>query len=152
LIALGESAAATARFDEVMVAVAASLPVPGGAQIDRQCLANADIVEQAMGDKWAALREYSVYRAKDPGVKAAMRTMMSELGVPPIPVTDLESISAPTELVWGRNDRANRLRIAEAASTRFAWPLHVIDRAADDPPMEQPELFTAAVTAGDHQN
>jgi pimeloyl-ACP methyl ester carboxylesterase len=117
-----------------------------------QCLADADTVEQAMGDKWAALREYSVDRAKDPGVKTAMKTMMSELGVPPIPVTDLESISTPTELVWGRDDRANRLGIAEATSTRFGWPLRVIDGAADDPPMEQPEQFAAAVIASDHEN
>ena len=110
-----------------------------------QCLADAETVEQAMGDKWAALREYSVDRAKDPDVKAAMKTMMSELGVPPIPVTDLESISTPVELVWGRDDRANRLRIAQAASTRFGWPLRIIDGAADDPPMEQPEPFIAAV-------
>jgi pimeloyl-ACP methyl ester carboxylesterase len=110
-----------------------------------QCLTNADTVEQAMGDKWTALREFSVDRAKDPGVKAAMKTMMSELGVPPIPLTDLESISKPTELVWGRDDKANRLRIADAASTRFGWPLHVIDDAADDPPMEQPDAFVAAL-------
>jgi pimeloyl-ACP methyl ester carboxylesterase len=75
-----------------------------------------------------------------------MKTLMSELGVPPIPVADLESISTPTELVWGRDDRANRLRIAEAASDRFGWPLHVIDDAADDPPMEQPDAFVAALT------
>lgn len=112
-----------------------------------QCLANAATVEEAMGEKWVALRQYSVDRAKDPAVKAAMKTLMSELGVPPIPVGDLESISTPTVLVWGRDDRANRLRIAEAASKRFGWPLHVIDDAADDPPMEQPHAFVAAVTS-----
>ncbi len=112
-----------------------------------QCLANAATVEHALGEKWIALRQYSVDRAKDPGVKAAMKTFMSELGVPPIPVADLESISTPTELVWGRGDRANRLRVAEAASARFGWPLHVIDDAADDPPMEQPDAFVAALLA-----
>ena len=112
-----------------------------------QCLADADAVEQAMGAKWVALRQYSVDRAKDPGVKAAMRTLMAELGVPPIPMADLESISTPTELVWGRDDRANRLHIAQAASERFGWPLHVIDGAADDPPMEQPQAFVNAVLA-----
>ena len=112
----------------------------------KQCLADAAPVEQAMGDKWGALREYSIDRARDPGVKAAMKTFMSELGVPPIPVADLDSIATPTELVWGRGDRANRIRIAEAASTRFGWPLHSIDAAADDPPIEQPEAFVAAVT------
>ncbi len=110
-----------------------------------QCLANADTVEHAMGEKWEALRRYSVDRAKDPGVKAAMKTLMSQLGVPPIPAADLASISTPTELVWGRDDRANRLRIAETASKRFGWPLHVIDDAADDPPMEQPDAFVAAL-------
>jgi pimeloyl-ACP methyl ester carboxylesterase len=111
-----------------------------------QCLANAETVEDAMGEKWIALRQYSVDRAKDPGVKAAMKTLMSQLGVPPIPVADLESISTPTKLVWGRDDRANRLRIAETASKRFGWPLHIIDDAADDPPMEQPDAFVAALT------
>ena len=111
-----------------------------------QCLANAEPVEEAMGERWVALRQYSVDRAKDPGVKAAMKTLMSQLGVPPIPVADLESIATPTELVWGRDDRANRLRIAQAASKRFGWPLHVIDGAADDPPMEQPDAFVAALT------
>ena len=112
----------------------------------KQCLAAAAPVEVAMGDKWGALREYSIDRARNPGVKAAMKTFMSELGVPPIPVADLESITTPTELVWGRGDRANRIRIAEAASTRFGWPLHIIDDAADDPPIEQPKAFVAAVT------
>ena len=110
-----------------------------------QCLDDADPVERAMGKKWAALREYSIDRAKDPDVKAAMKTLMSQLGVPPIPPAELESISNPTELIWGRNDRANRLRIAEAASKRFDWPLHIIEDAADDPPMEQPEAFVAAL-------
>jgi pimeloyl-ACP methyl ester carboxylesterase len=111
-----------------------------------QCLLNAETVEEAMGEKWIALRKYSVDRAKDPGVKAAMKTLMSEMGVPPIPVADLESISTPTELVWGRDDRANRLHIAEAASKRFGWPLHIIDQVADDPPMEQPDALVAALT------
>jgi hypothetical protein len=33
------------------------------------------------------------------------------------------------------------LRIAEAASERYGWPLHVIDNCADDPPRDQPEAF-----------
>lgn len=111
-----------------------------------QCLSDAAPVEQAMGEKWEALRTYSVDRAKDPGVKAAMKTFMSELGVPPIPEADLAAISNPTTLVWGRGDRANRLRVAEAASAKFGWPLEIIDGAADDPPMEQPAAFAAAVT------
>ena len=47
---------------------------------------------------------------------------------------ELARIAVPTMLVWGRHDRANRLRVAEAASDHHGWPLHVIDDAADDPP------------------
>lgn len=111
----------------------------------RQCLTDVDPIEATMGQKWTALRSYSLDRAKDPGVKAAMKYFMSDLGVPPIEPVDLEAISAPTSLVWGREDGANRLRIAEAASERFGWPLHVIDGAADDPPIEKPDAFIDAL-------
>ncbi|CAN5885419.1 hypothetical protein BH20ACT6_BH20ACT6_04750 [soil metagenome] len=111
----------------------------------RQCLADDTTVRESMGDKWDALREYSLDRARDPEVKAAMKFFMSELGVPRIPITELEAITVPTSLVWGRHDRANRVRIAEDASERFGWSLHIIEGAADDPPMERPDEFVAAV-------
>jgi hypothetical protein len=38
-----------------------------------------------------------------------------------------------------------RLAVAEAASARHGWPLRVIDHAGDDPPMEQPAAFLAAL-------
>ena len=62
-----------------------------------------------------------------------------------IPAQDLARITVPTTLIWGRHDRANRLRIAAAASERFGWPLHVIDDAADDPGRDQPEAFLRAL-------
>jgi hypothetical protein len=37
------------------------------------------------------------------------------------------------------------VRIAEAASVRHGWPLHVIDDAADDPTIDQPEAFLHAL-------
>ena len=70
---------------------------------------------------------------------------MRELGVPRIPPEDLARIAVPTTLIWGRHDRANRLRIAEAASARYGWPLHVIEDCADDPPRDQPEAFLEAL-------
>lgn len=116
----------------------------------RQCLADDVTVEQAMGHKWNALRDYSLDRARDPGVKAAMKFFMSEMGVPRIPVDDLEAITTPISLVWGRHDKANRLRVAQAASERFGWPLHVIEGAADDPPIEQPDQLVAAILRTHH--
>jgi len=52
---------------------------------------------------------------------------------------------ALTVLIWGRNDRANRLRIAQDASARYGWPLHVIENCADDPPRDQPRAFVEAL-------
>ena len=37
--------------------------------------------------------------------------------------------------------------MAEAASARYGWPLHVIEDAADDPAVEQPEAFLDALEA-----
>ena len=78
--------------------------------------------------------------------KAALRVMMRDLAVPAIPPADLERLAVPTTLIWGRQDPVNRLRVAEAASERYGWPLHVIDDAGDYVPIEQPEQFLHAVS------
>lgn len=70
---------------------------------------------------------------------------MKEVGVPRIPADNLERITVPTAPIWGRDDRAVRLGIAENASARYGWPLHVIDDARDDPKLEQPEAFLEAL-------
>jgi pimeloyl-ACP methyl ester carboxylesterase len=72
---------------------------------------------------------------------------MRELGLPRIPPGDLARIAVPTTLIWGRHDRANRLRIAESASARYGWALHVIEHCADDPPRDQPEAFLTVLRA-----
>ena len=61
------------------------------------------------------------------------------------PPATLAEIDVPTALIWGRHDQATPLAVAEAGSEQFAWPLQVIDRAADDPALEQPESFIAAL-------
>ena len=38
-----------------------------------------------------------------------------------------------------------RLNVAEAASVRYGWPLHVIENARDDPAIEQPAAFLEAL-------
>ncbi len=82
--------------------------------------------------------------ARSPKAKAAGR-LLRELGLPRIPPQDLARIAVPTTLIWGRHDKALKLRIAEAASERYGWPLHVIEDAADDPPRDQPEAFLDAL-------
>jgi pimeloyl-ACP methyl ester carboxylesterase len=62
-----------------------------------------------------------------------------------IPTEDLDRIAVPTTLIWGRHDLGVRLSVAEAASVRYGWPLHVIENARDDPAIEQPRAFLEAL-------
>ena len=67
--------------------------------------------------------------------------------MPPIPAAELHEIAVPTTLIWGREDLHVPLAVAETAHRRYGWPLHVIDDAGDDPPIEQPQAFLAALHA-----
>jgi pimeloyl-ACP methyl ester carboxylesterase len=111
----------------------------------RRCSADLDGLRDDMGERWPAFEAYSLDRARTPSVKAAVRTLMRKVGVPRIPEDDLARISVPTTLIWGRHDLANPPRVAEAASARYGWPLHVIDGVADDPPRDRPREFLQAL-------
>jgi pimeloyl-ACP methyl ester carboxylesterase len=102
-------------------------------------------VRAGVGERWAAFEEYTLEGARSPRGKAALRTLMRELAVPAIPEEDLARIAVPTTMIWGRHDPVMRLRVAEAASERYGWPLTVIEDAGDDPPLEQPEAFLGAL-------
>lgn len=110
----------------------------------RQCSFDLDALRAQMGEHWAPFVAYNLELARGPSAKVAGR-LMREVGVPRIPPGDLARIRVPTALIWGRQDRANRLRVAEAASARYHWPLHVIDDCADDPGRDRPEAFLAAL-------
>ena len=58
---------------------------------------------------------------------------------------DLARIDVPTTLLWGRHDRMVPLSVGEAAAERHGWLLHVIDRAAHVPHIEQPHAFLEAL-------
>jgi pimeloyl-ACP methyl ester carboxylesterase len=110
----------------------------------RQCSFDLDGLREQMGERWAPFVSYNLELARAPGAKAGGR-LLRELGLPRIPAQDLARIAVPTTLIWGRHDRATRLRIAEAASARYGWSLQVIDDCADDPPRDQPEAFLEAL-------
>ena len=117
----------------------------------RQCSFDLDGLREQMGERWEPFVAYNLELARGPGAKVVGR-MLRELGLPRIPPAELARIAVPTTLIWGRQDRANRLRIAEAASARYGWPLHVIEDCADDPPRDQPEAFLQALhTATERQ-
>jgi pimeloyl-ACP methyl ester carboxylesterase len=110
----------------------------------RQVAVDPARVRALMGERWETSRAYNLDRARTPSVRAANRRMLRELGTKTIPPEDLARIAVPTSLIWGRHDRVMRLRIAEEASARYGWPLHVIEDAGHFT-MEQPEAFRAAL-------
>ncbi|HET6571701.1 MAG TPA: alpha/beta hydrolase [Solirubrobacterales bacterium] len=110
----------------------------------RQCSYDLDGLKRQMGERWGPFVAYNVQLASDPASKLRGR-MLKRIGMPRIAPRELERIAAPTTLIWGREDRANRLRVAERAAKRYGWQLRVIDECADDPPRDRPEQFLAAL-------
>jgi pimeloyl-ACP methyl ester carboxylesterase len=111
----------------------------------RRCAFDLDGMRDRMGERWNRLRAYNLDRARTPSAQAAQDQLMEQFGMPAIPPTALARIAVPTTLLWGRHDLATQLQTAEAASARYGWPLHVIEDAADDPPLERPEAFLKAL-------
>lgn len=110
----------------------------------RQCSLDLDGLREGMGERWEPFVFYNLESARGPNSKAVGR-LLRQVGLPRIPPADLARITAPTSLIWGRQDRANRLRIAEQASARYGWSLHVVEDCADDPPRDRPEAFIRAL-------
>lgn len=105
------------------------------------CAFDQDALRRRMGERWQPFEAYNLDRARTPSVQAAVAALMEQLGVPAISPSDLASIAVPTTLIWGRHDCATPLSVAEEASGRFGWPLHVIENCNDDPPIEQPDAL-----------
>jgi pimeloyl-ACP methyl ester carboxylesterase len=112
----------------------------------RQVAVDPARVKALMGERWEASQAYMLDLARTPSVRAANRRMLRELGTRTISPDELARLSVPTTLIWGRHDRVMRLRIAEEASARYGWPLHVIEDAGHFV-LEQPEAFRRALRA-----
>jgi FAD/FMN-containing dehydrogenase/pimeloyl-ACP methyl ester carboxylesterase len=114
-------------------------------QLWRFCAADLERLRRRMGERWEPFRAYNVECARTPALQKALGVLMGQFGGPPIPAADLARITVPTMLVWGRHDLATPVRIAEAASARYGWPLQVIEDCGDDPPLEAPQALLRAV-------
>jgi pimeloyl-ACP methyl ester carboxylesterase len=124
------------------------LSQPTAASHDRlwqHCALDLDTLQHRWGERWDDFRAYNVDRAQTPSVQSSMSALMATFGGPAIPADDLERIDVPTTLIWGRQDLATPLHLAQAVSERYGWPLHVIDDCGDDPPIEAPEKFLAVL-------
>jgi pimeloyl-ACP methyl ester carboxylesterase len=109
-----------------------------------QCVFDSAGVQRQLGHQWQLIKAANLKGASASGI-SAMSAWMNEFGIPAIPAKVLKRIDTPTTLIWGRHDRATSLAVAEAASKQYGWPLEVIDAAADDPTLEQPEAFVRAL-------
>jgi pimeloyl-ACP methyl ester carboxylesterase len=110
-----------------------------------RCAFDLDLTRERMGEKWEWLKTYSVERARVPALQAEQQALMAEFGFPAIAAEDLARITVPTTLIWGRHDLATRLQVAETASARYGWALHIIENAGADADLEEPEAFLAAL-------
>ncbi len=111
------------------------------------CFADMGGLREQLGERWEPLMAYALEGARSQRQKVALRSLMPAFGLRAIPDAELERIAVPTSLVWGRHDRQTPLRVAERASARFGWPLHIIEDAADDPAFEQPHAVVRALHA-----
>jgi pimeloyl-ACP methyl ester carboxylesterase len=111
----------------------------------RQCFVDMNRLRDELGPLWQPLMTCALEGANSPDQKAVLRSMLPHFGWRAIPEEELGRISVPTTLIWGRHDRQTRLAVAERASMRYGWPLHVIEDAADDPGFEQPEAVLEAL-------
>jgi pimeloyl-ACP methyl ester carboxylesterase len=112
-----------------------------------QCFVDFDGLRGQMGEHFDPIGAYALEWARTKTARAALRSLMTEYGMRPIPRDALARIAVPTVLIWGRHDLQTRLSVAEAASARYGWPLDVIEGARDDPFFEQPEAALHALRA-----
>jgi pimeloyl-ACP methyl ester carboxylesterase len=113
----------------------------------RYCAHDAGRLRRDMGERWEAYAEYTLELMRSPDIQASLHRIMDLFGFPAIPDDELSRIDVPTALIWGREDLATSVTVAERASARFGWPLHIVEGAADDPAMEKPDGFLQALRA-----
>jgi pimeloyl-ACP methyl ester carboxylesterase len=113
----------------------------------RYVVADPERIRARMGDRWAAFQAYHIDRMSQPSVRGANRQLLMRIGNRRISPDQLGKIGVPVALIWGRNDRIMRFRIAEKASARFGWPLYPIDDCGHFSIADRPEAFLEALRA-----
>ena len=109
-------------------------------RFDRFALLDVDATRGLDPDWYEAFSLYTRERAGRRAVKRTMNSLISPM-TKQIPEADLDRIECPVSLLWGRHDRMVPLSIAEHASSRRGWPLHVVEAAAHAPHIEAPRSF-----------
>lgn len=133
------------EFGQALTAYLTDPSAPAHDQLWRHCAFDLERLRDQLGELWRPFADYNLDRASSPAVLDAVHALMGQFGFPPIPPEALSRIAVPSTLIWGRGDQATNVAVAESASERYGWPLHVIDDCGDDPPFEQPEAFLQAL-------
>jgi pimeloyl-ACP methyl ester carboxylesterase len=115
-------------------------------RFDRWAFFDFDLARRREPAWFEAFSAYTRSRAAVPHVKRTMGQLI-RAGTKPVPETELRRIAAPTTLLWPGHDRFVALGLAEAASARLGWPLHVIDVAGHAAHIERPDAFVGALQA-----
>ena len=116
-------------------------------RFDRWAFFDFDAARGRDPEWFEAFSAYTRFRAAVPHVRRTMGQLV-KAGTKRVPYTELRRIAVPTALLWGRHDRFVPLGLAEGASSRLGWPLHVIDDAGHVPHIERPTAFLAALHLG----
>jgi pimeloyl-ACP methyl ester carboxylesterase len=117
---------------------------PNSERFDRWAFVDLDRARQQNPDWFEAFSAYTRARAVVPHVKATMRQLIGSC-TKQVPDAELRRIDVPRVLLWGERDRFVPVGLAEAASTRLGWPLHVINDAGHVPHIERPDAFLDAM-------
>lgn len=110
-----------------------------------QCVHDLDALRAELGTRWEPLKAYNLDRIRTTRLLSAQEVLMEEFGLPAIPPETLSGIAVPTSLVWGRRDSVVPLSVGAAASSRYGWPLHVLERTGNEPALEAPDAFLQAL-------
>lgn len=88
---------------------------------------------------------YALSCAQVPHIKRTMSRLI-KAATRSDPDAELRRIRIPTALLWGRHDRMTTLPLAQTASARLGWPLHVMEGAAHVPHLKQPDGVVGRLT------
>jgi pimeloyl-ACP methyl ester carboxylesterase len=110
----------------------------------RHCVHDLDALRSRPDVGWERMKAYNLDRARAPGATGALQALVGEFGGV-IPEADLERITVPTTLIWGRHDSIVPLSVGERAAARYGWPLRVIEDAGNEPAIEAPDAFASAL-------
>jgi pimeloyl-ACP methyl ester carboxylesterase len=109
-------------------------------RFERWAFLDSGVTKQQDPAWFNAFDAYTVSRGRVRHVKRTMRQLI-RVGTTQVPDAELRRIAIPTALLWGRHDRMVRLGLAEDASARLGWPLHVVDDVGHVPHLERPDSF-----------